>query len=507
MSSATAGSDLSPPRDTRALEIVVFVAGAVLLSVEILASRLLAPYFGNSIYVWGSCIGTFLGALSVGYGVGGRLADRRPSTKVFATTVLVSGFLLLPIPVLSTAVLGTIARIDFGPRANPLIGSVLLFLLPSIVMGMVPPFAVRLRAHDVRTMGRTSGSLYAIGTAGSIAGTLLTSFVLIDWLGVRAIVNLMGLALLLSGMFVWRSARRGLVAAGGLGSFLLACVIGRSSAAASSTPYVRDTAYHRITVRDVGSVRYLDLDDYNQSAVDRREPGRAVFAYTDYLQVPLAFVSEPRRVTLIGLGGGTIASHWLGDRANVEMTAVELDPQVMIAARDWFELPASSRLRLVARDGRMHLSTSPEDIDVLLMDAYLVDTLPVHLATREFFALARSRLTRSGVLASNVIGALRGPKSRLFRALYRTISDVFRTVYVFPVHEGEHRAPVDARRNIIVVATDEARLPPDEIARRVAEVPRLAARSIVPYEERIDVDDVPVLTDDYAPVDALVGPR
>lgn len=154
------------------LEVTVFVSGGVLLALEIIASRVLAPYFGNSIYVWGSLIGVFLTALSVGYAVGGRIADRFPSHGLFSGIVFLAGLLTVPIPILATPVLDAIARADLGPQLNPLVGSMALFVVPSIVMGMVSPFAVRLRAQAVATVGRTAGALYAISTVGSITGTL-----------------------------------------------------------------------------------------------------------------------------------------------------------------------------------------------------------------------------------------------------------------------------------------------------------------------------------------------
>jgi len=173
------------------------VSGAVLLALEIVASRIIAPYFGNSVYVWGSLIGIFLAALSVGYFLGGRVADRWPSGAVFAGVVFVAGALVFPIPLVAPRLLEAIALTDLGPRANPLVGSLGLFFLPSVVMGMVSPFAIRLRARAVATIGNVAGALYALSTVGSIAGTLLAAFVLLAVMHVRTIVHLLGAALML----------------------------------------------------------------------------------------------------------------------------------------------------------------------------------------------------------------------------------------------------------------------------------------------------------------------
>jgi spermidine synthase len=498
------------------LEVIVFVSGGVLLALEIIASRVLAPYFGNSIYVWGSLIGVFLAALSIGYAVGGRLADRIPSPGVFSGIVFLAGLLTVPIPLIATPVLESIARADYGPQLNPLIGAVALFVVPSIIMGMVSPFAVRLKARAVGTMGQTAGTLYAISTVGSIVGTLVASFVLINFMGVRAIIQVLGFALMVMAVLGWLSARRRMAAVAGAAlAVLLAAGMTRAQPVQPShLIFSRDTVYHRITVTDEGSVRYLKLDNYWQSAVDFERPRRTIFAYADYMHLPLVFVPEPRRALLIGLGGGTVPARYVSDYPSVSMEVAEIDPEVVATARRYFSVQEGDRLRIAARDGRLHLRLAPGAHDVILTDAYLIDTIPFHLATREFFVLAKSQLAPGGLVASNIIGALAGPDSRLFRAIYKTVREVFRTVYVFPVDFGQYGS-ASSLRNIILIATDEPALPVDEIRRRaqdlagrgVVTVDRFAAAAADLYEVPIRIDDVPVLTDDFAPIDALIPTR
>lgn len=498
------------------LEVIVFVSGGVLLALEIIASRVLAPYFGNSIYVWGSLIGVFLAALSVGYAVGGRFADRVPSPGVFSGIVFLAGLLTVPIPLIAGPVLDAIARADYGPQLNPLVGSVVLFALPSVVMGMVSPFAVRLRARAVGTMGQTAGTLYAISTVGSIVGTLVASFVLINFMGVRAIIQVLGFALMAMAVLGWLVARRQLAAVAGAAlAVLLAAGVSRAQPVAPpSLVFARDTVYHRITVTDEGTVRYLRLDNYWQSALDLERPRRTVFAYADYMHLPLVFVPAPRQALLIGLGGGTVPERYVADYPTVHMDVAEIDPEVVEVARRYFRVQPGDRLRIAARDGRLHLRLAGGAHDIILTDAYLIDTIPFHLATREFFRLAKARLAPGGLVASNVIGALAGPDSRLFRAIYKTIREVFRTVYVFPVDFGQYGSAASLR-NIIVIATDEPALPADEIRRRaqdlvdrgVVTVDRFIAAATDLYQSPIRVDDVPVLTDDFAPIDALIPTR
>ncbi|MDR7518898.1 MAG: fused MFS/spermidine synthase [Armatimonadota bacterium] len=488
----------------------------MLLALEIIASRVLAPYFGNSIYVWGSLIGVFLTALSIGYAVGGRLADRFPSPGLFSGIVFAAGLLTVPIPLLATPVLDAIARADFGPQLNPLLGAVALFVVPSIVMGMVSPFAVRLRARAVGTMGQTAGNLYAISTVGSIVGTLVASFILINLMGVRAIITLAGFVLMVMAVLGWVASRRLAAAAvGACLAVLLAAGVTRAQPAEPPTlVYARDTVYHRITVSDEGAVRYLKLDNYWQSALDLQQPRRTVFAYADYMHLPLLFVPRPRHALLVGLGGGTVPARYVADYPTVTMDVAEIDPEVVAAAEQFFGIRQGDRLRIAARDGRLHLRMAERAFDIILTDAYLIDTIPFHLATREFFALVRAKLAPGGVLASNIIGALDGPDSRLFRAIYRTISEVFPTVYVFPVDFGQYGSPTSLR-NIIVVATGAPALSAQEITARaqalrraqVVTVDRFASAAADLYRRSIRTDDVPTLTDDFAPVDALIPTR
>jgi spermidine synthase len=314
----------------------------------------------------------------------------------------------------------------------------------------------------------------------------------------------------------WLATRRRVVAVAGVVLIVL-MVAGVTVAQPAQSPtlvYLRDTVYHKITVSDEGSIRYLKLDNYWQSALDKDRPRRTVFAYAGYMHLPLIFIAEPKHALLIGLGGGTVPERYVADYPTVIMDVAEIDPRVVDAAAEYFGVKASERLILTARDGRLHLRLAPALHDIILTDAYLIDTIPFHLATREFFELAKARLAPGGLVASNIIGALGGPDSQLFRAIYKTLRQVFRTVYVFPVDFGQYGS-VESLRNIIVVATDEPALAAEEITRRaqaladrgVVTVDRFPAAAADLYAAPIPIDDVPVLTDDFAPIDRLIPTR
>jgi spermidine synthase len=483
----------------------------VLLALEIVASRVVAPYFGNSVYVWGSLIGVFLAALSVGYYAGGRIATRWPQPGPFLVLVLAGGAATFPIPHAADAVLAAIAGRDFGPRWGPLLGSTALFFVPAVLMATVSPYAIRLKARTVEGVGNVAGVLYALSTLGSIVGTLLAAFVLISWLGVHSIIQLLGgieMGLAVAG-FLW--LRRALPAAAAAGT--LAAVLVLASAVPPDGPdviYARDTVYHRITVSDEGTLRYLRLDRYWQSGRDRAAPLRTVFSYTDYLHLPLALVPHPRRVLFVGMGGGTAPSRFYHDYPGLRIDVVEIDPAVVATARRFFGLPGAPRLAVHVQDGRLWLRRTAERYDLIVLDAYLIDTIPFHLATREFYAEAAARLAPGGAVAANVIGATRGPESRLFRAIDKTFASVFPAVYVFPVDGESDGAP----QNIIIVGTAGPRLDRGRFVARAREavasgrvtIGGFADDAATLVEHPIDTHDVPLLTDDFAPTDVLAAP-
>jgi predicted membrane-bound spermidine synthase len=171
---------------------IAFLGGGVFLGMEIVASRILAPYFGNSIYVWGSLISVFLLALSIGYYYGGVLADKSPSFKSLSVVILCASLFILIIPFVYIPVSIYIVDLNLEFRFSVLLACNVLFLIPSILMGMISPYIVKLDATELKKIGHTAGSVYAVSTLGSISGALVVSFFLIPVIGTRSIIYLSG---------------------------------------------------------------------------------------------------------------------------------------------------------------------------------------------------------------------------------------------------------------------------------------------------------------------------
>jgi spermidine synthase len=505
----------------------------------------LAPYFGNSLYVWGALIGVVLAGLSTGYWVGGVIADRFPTPRLLVAMLGVSSLLVLAIPYVDGWILEQLVNWDPGPRLNPLLATILLFGAQSVTLGTVSPIAVRLKAHSVDTMGRTAGRLFAISTAGSIAGTFATAFWLIPELGTDQVLAAAAVALMLAAAgiaLVERLAVAGVVALALAGASLGAVVsLAPESGATVSASQLRnwspvyrqqseqnragsieetqsgytilhtsDSQYHRIAVVEDETSRYLRFDSSFQSGMYLDDPYRTRFPYSDYLQLPFAYRAQTQKVLYIGLGGGSAPKRTWRDFPAVQVDAVELDPEVVEVAYQYFEVPRDPRMKIEVEDGRRYVADTAGPWDVIVIDAFYADSIPFHLATREFLELARSRLTPGGLVVTNIIGAVRGPESRLFRSMLRTYRAVYPTVAIHPVDESA-RPDLRTIRNIILVAGDGA-APSKQflldrwhaVQRRSPGAPDLDQAIRGRVDAPVQTEDVPVLTDDYAPTDALL---
>jgi spermidine synthase len=497
------------------LHAVVFVCGAVLMGLEIVGSRMLAPYFGNSIFVWGSLISVVLAALSLGYWLGGLIADRWPRPAVLAGLIALPGILIALLPFVYPALNRAIAGSEMGARLGPLVSSVLLFLIPSVFLGMISPFAVRLQARAVASVGSTAGGLYAISTAGSILGTLATAFYLIAVLGVANIVHALGLTLLAVAAAIFAAGRQTgrATTAVLLGVALLAGFVWseKSRAAEPGLLLEEDSFYNHIRLAESGGLRYMDFENLRQSAMVIDDPYELRLRYTRFLALPLTLRPEPKRVLILGLGGGSFPKRLHRDFPDVAIDVVDIDPAVVAIAKRYFQVPEDGRLRLHIRDGRRFIRETREQYDLIYLDAYNSDTIPFHLTTREFLQEAAAHLAPGGVLVSNIIGSLRGPESAFFRAMYLTNDATSPKIYTVPVYRIEAGIVPLGEINIIVMATrDTERLSRGALIARAGRVggKLVPATDLTEYaahvmELPVETSDVPVLTDDFAPVEIL----
>ncbi len=514
--------------------LVAFLCGAIVMALEIAGgARLLAPHFGSGAITWASVISVFLAGLSVGYFIGGMIADRFPHPNGLGLLLLGAAATIGLIPPLEAWLFPQETVIGVGGIPMPmenlferiagrygvLLAATVLFGAPSVLLGTVSPYLIRLASKGVETAGRTAGSIYAISTVGSIAGTLGCAFVLLPNWGVRTVLAQLTIATVIAACLCFamslivrtESRRRGRSG----GSLLLLLAFALVTSATAHVLYQRDSLYHRIVVEEVNGVRYLRFDASYQSAMDLRDPDRAVFAYTDYLHLGIVFKPDAGKVLFVGLGGATAQKKFRKLYPHMTIHTAEIDPAVKEVAEKFFDFREDEKMKVFVEDGRAYLRKTKEQYDLIILDAYFGSryevTLPFHLVTREFWQLARARLTNDGVVVFNLVGRLEGPQSRVTRAILKTMRLVFPELYLFPV-EYRRMPWLFDRRNLIVIAPRQPkRWTAQTIVKRaeqlvreskikLSELPKFAAEL---YQKPIPTDDVPILTDDYAPVEFL----
>jgi len=521
------------------LNVVVFVCGAALMALELVAARVLAPALGNSIFVWGSVISIVMIALSMGYWLGGQLADKARASRALAPLIAGAGVLTVLVPLIAKTALPVAAGL--GPRLGSLVASALIFFLPALLLATVSPLGVRLAAsRGLAHIGRSAGGLYAISTGGSIAGTLATAFWLIPLLSLEPLIVAIGFSLFASALAslalprLYPDAENHLPAAssaslarrvplsaalalslvligGVLGGIVLTSVSRVPDADAKGRRILmqKDTQYHRISVTEQDGIRRLHFDSSTQSAIDMADGYRSEITYPNYADLALAVNPDAKRVLVLGLGAGAVPKRWWRDYPDMTIDAVEIDPAVVDVSRRYFDLPQDSRIRVITQDARRFVQTTDRTYDVVFIDAYYADSLPFHLTTTEFFAEVKKRMAPDGVMAYNVIGSVRGERSKLFRGMHRTVAATWRNQWVFPIGIGETPLP-ELNRNIIVLASDTD-VSAGELTRRIesgvdgrVKLEGFSAFGKDLYTPFIPVGDVPLLTDAYAPVDSLI---
>ncbi|MCL4395959.1 MAG: fused MFS/spermidine synthase [Chloroflexi bacterium] len=488
------------------LMAIVFLSGTAVMGIEMAASRLLRPFFGDSILIWANVIGLILVYLTVGYYVGGRWADRDPRPGTLYRIVAWAGFAVgvLPFvagPFLSLAI-PALQNFSAGLGLLSFAGTLVLFVVPVTLLGCVSPFAIRLSTREVSTSGATAGNLYALSTFGSILGVFVTVFVLFDLLGTRGTYLAYSVALLvgaIAGIALESERGRALRYA-----LLLAAIAALAAAGSSGVVkaepglvYEKDSFYNFIQViDDSGGWRLLTVNEGQayQSAyrADRVLSGGIwdLFLIAPYFTSP----APPKNLLLIGLAAGTTAREYTAVYGPIPIDGVELDPAIITVGQKYFGM-TEPNLHAIADDGRLYLQTRAGTYDVIAVDAYRQPYIPFHLTTVEFFRDVSDHLTARGVVAVNA--ARTGTDYRLVDALAATLRQVFPTVYLI-----DH--PNNA--NTLIVGTKEASHL-DGFVSNVGQIDNpylrtVAAQSLASV--RVATQDSPVFTDDHAPVENLI---
>lgn len=504
-----------------------FISGAVVMALEILGSRLLAPVFGNSLFVWGALIGVILAAMSSGYATGGWLADRRSSGTVLAWLLLGSGAWTFLLAGVGQPVMLKVSAWIEDPRWGPCFAAGILLAPPAFGLSGVLPALLRLSIADLGHLGQHTGAMIAVSTVGSLVGTWGTAFYLLTWLGsVMLIAALGGVQIMLGLLWWWRTVavRSGAAApaigglrliavmAGGLGLILLGWLALHPIAVLPPPLYQEDSPYQQIRVRDDDLLRYLILDRTFHAVMWKVDPVELFLPYSQMMMAALGLHPDPKRALILGHGGGSQAK-WLARRwPGLELDLVEVDPSVVRAAEQYFGYQATNAHHVYVKDARVFLRTTAARYDIIWLDVFARHLIPFHLTTQEFFSEVRAHLSPDGVLAVNLASTGDGADRLRSYAVVETLRTVFPQIESFGV-KGPWRAAsqkAEPENLIFFAGFPVARMRQPEFATRVGE---LVAQRRLPDEvsgllatrREQEWPRGVVLTDDYAPFDILVG--
>ncbi|MFO0702779.1 MAG: fused MFS/spermidine synthase [Candidatus Andersenbacteria bacterium] len=500
----------------RWLRTVAFASGLVVLGVEVTAFRIVAPYFGSSIFTTTNLLGVILAALALGYWLGGRVADKQPDVRRSSTrlyqVLVAAAIVVAALPSLAPALLGwlrgMIVGLDWSLILVSLGGSALLFFVPFAVLGMVSPWLVRLATREVAAAGRTAGSLFAWSTLGSLLGTFVPTLLLVPLIGTKRTILLLAALLALVGA-VGLVRRRWFVPA----ALLVALV-----PVTQPAYFAHDAS---VVAEREGATEYLRVLQDGRRTVLEQDEGFGVHSVYDpttvvtgmvfdwfslapaLRQVP-ASAGAPGRslnVGIVGLAAGTVAREYGAffgphgtDPHDLALSGVELDPETLTLARRYFGFDAiEPPVKATAGDGRVWL-TEQRQFDVLVVDAFRQLYIPPHLSSQEFFQLAAQHLAPGGVVVVNlnVVGA----STLVEQKLAGTLRSVFPSV--LSVH-------VPGSYNVLLFAAQHP-LDPTTVAART-HVPELRSTAASFTQRAVPVQPVSdpwlIATDDRPLVESL----
>lgn len=490
----------------KAILLVVFLTGACVLVIEVIAIRILSPYFGNTIYSYSSVLGVVLAALSLGYYFGGKFADKHPEYKHFFSIISLSSITVLAVLLLVIFVLPNIAY-QFPYTSGPLFLSIILFGIPSYLLGMLSPYGVTLHAKNNPDSGagNVAGEVFFVSTLGSIAGSLITGFYLIPYFGIQTILVGVSIALLLIGfigLYVTKSLSPKLFILLFFSLLLLSITKDLNAYTNKNVIHVEDGVYERLAVFDSEyrgrPARMLIQDRSSASAIDT-ETGKLVFEYAQYANL-YKVTKTPSNILLIGGGTYTMPKVWLEETEKTIIDVVEIEPKLYNLAKTYYGLTENPRLQNHVTDGRRYLHDTDTTYDFIYGDAYSsIYALPSHLVTREFFELAKSKMNEDALLVINVIGRLRNEDQSLALSFLKTFTSVFPNTYVFAARDPQS----EDTQNLLFVAYNSEKMidiNSDKLIDYVTGTPIRLDKQLVDTK-RFDLTKQILFTDDYSPTD------
>jgi len=431
--------------------VTMFFTGMTVMVIELLGTRIIAPVFGSGLYAWASLITVTLSALASGYFLGGWLADRKSSFGLFYNLILVSGMSSLMLNIVSNDILRSLLR--FNVQTGALLSSFLLFFLPLMLLGMTSPMSIKLLTAEIGELGSVAGTTYAVSTAGSLTGTILTGFVLIPALKISTIFYLQFAALVvvwILHLFVFRTKGRILY------SIIFIIIVFYSKnlipvegfVPGMQKLYCSGSFHGDLIVAEKDGRRTLYIDSIDQGAI-YTATGLPAGIYSYYLETLAYFNPLAKKALLVGLGPGIIANRL--KQYGIEVTCVEIEKKIVTIAKKYFN--SESDATHVA-DGRNFMEKCREKYDYVIIDVFSGDIAPNHMLTKECFSKVKCLLNKGGLVGINLIAFPHGKYSGYWKSIYLTLNSVFNCVLPLSAAAKDPGFKEKSTANVILIASD-----------------------------------------------------
>lgn len=480
------------------LETIAFLSGALVMILELTGSRVLSPYFGNSIYIWTGMIGVILGFLSLGYYYGGIIADKGASPQKLAQILWLAGICTFLIATFKEPVLQFFAAITSGDiKTGSLFSIIFLFGGVSTLLGAVTPMVIKLKLDSLKNVGADIGKIYALSTMGSITGTFLSGYSLIPLMGNTSLIYFVALILLVLSVWVYPKLNSNkfvtLVILYLL--YYLRTYLGLFQISAIADI---DTTYNRILIRDVvlnqKDARVFMTDRLGiQSAIYKSDNTELATEYSRAFAGVTQSLPRSRNALIVGGAGFVFPAHFVSKNLGEKMDVVEIDPAMLKIAKKYFYFKEVDRLQIYADDARNFIQKTKNIYDLIFLDAFNSIAPPHHLTTDTFIKNIAGKLSKDGTLVVNLVSSVSGKNSRLLSWQYSTLRETFSQVTAYKTNPSR---PENEIQNIILVAHNNT---DDKI--NTAMLP--SNMKLLNASKIYDKDKI--LTDDYAPVEHLAG--
>lgn len=478
------------------LEIIVFLAGAIGMGLELVAARVLSPYVGSSNVVWTSIIGIILASMSLGYWIGGKRADKDASIDKLSYILLFAALFTSLIPLLETIVVKQFAGMIGNLIVAAILCAIIVFSIPSFILAMISPFAVKLKSQEDDEIGSLSGRISSLSTIGSITGTFLMGFVLIPNIGVSNINIGVTLALVIMSVLARENRDKKYF----YKTVLLICImliailLGKWIFKLDNPDILLDTdsQYSRIWVKQVATektnYKTLQVDTGLESYINA-ETGEMGAKYLRFYDLFEYFNKDAQSTLLIGGAAYTYPIHYLDKYENKTIDVVEIDDKMTQIATEHFGLNINEpRLKIFTQDGRSYLNYSENKYDTILIDAFKGVNAPFELTTYEALVNARNMLNENGMVLTNIISSIDGDDSEFIKYEYATYKSVFNDVKIFMVNTNDK----EEKQNLILVGIKGN---PQKDVNKYDEYAKYLDMEIKEFET-----DKQIVTDDFAPI-------